>query len=99
MSNKEIIYNQIGKRKTAVANAFLKKGTGIIRINNHKIETYFLNKLHECERVTIPLNLLNISKSYDADIYVNGGGISAQVSAIQLAIAKSACKIDQNYRA
>nr|QOU10721.1 ribosomal protein S9 [Spumella sp. Baekdong012001B8] len=98
MAIKSIVYNQIGKRKTAVASVFLVEGTGKISINKKKIEKFFFHLPEECERVKNIFALVSILGKYDAEIYVNGGGFSAQADAIRLAIAKSIGKINTNYR-
>lgn len=98
MAKKEICYNQTGNRKTAVANAFLKKGTGIILINKKNSCDFFSYLPEELQRIQNIFSLVKILGQYDAEIYVNGGGISAQADAIRLAITKSICKIDTNYR-
>lgn len=98
MTKNDIIYNQTGKRKTAVANAFLKKGTGIFVINKKTLEQFFHDLPEETERFKRVFTLVNILGQYDAEIYVKGGGISAQADAIRLAVAKSICKISTPYR-
>lgn len=95
---KKIVYSQVGKRKTAVANAFLVEGSGKITVNKQKLEDFFLHFPEECERIKAIFASTNILGKYDAELYVNGGGISGQADAIRLAIAKSIGKISANYR-
>lgn len=98
MTITKTVYNQTGKRKAAVARVFLVEGTGQILINKQKMENFFSHLPEECERIKKIFVLVNIFGQYDAEIYVNGGGFSAQADAIRLAIAKSIGKINSSYR-
>jgi len=83
----------VGRRKTSVARANVKKGTGTILINNKESKEYFPTiVLHA--RVTQPLVKLDCLGKYDISINVEGGGITGQSEAIRLAIARALVKID-----
>tara|TARA_Y100000389_G_C17448590_1_gene513207 strand:+ start:1912 stop:2382 length:471 start_codon:yes stop_codon:yes gene_type:complete len=78
----------VGKRKEAVARAFLSKGSGKIIINNIDLLPYFTRQ----ELVDIALKPLSITKNsdkFDLVIYVKGGGKTGQAGAVSLAIAKA----------
>ena len=79
--------NTSGKRKTAVARAVVKEGTGKVTINKVPIEVY----TPELARLKIkePLELAP-EKAAKIDIAVNvqGGGVMGQAAAIRTAIAK-----------
>jgi small subunit ribosomal protein S9 len=92
------IYKGIGKRKTSIAKAFLEKGSGSIKINGKEFLDFFKSNLGDEEKIKTPLILINLPKSYDINILVQGGGISARVEAIRLAISKALCKLDISYR-
>ncbi|MEK6615657.1 MAG: 30S ribosomal protein S9 [Bacteroidota bacterium] len=82
-----------GRRKTSVARALVKKGSGKIVINDKESKHYFPTiVLHA--RVTQPLVKLDCLTKYDIDINVHGGGITGQSEAIRLAIARAMVKID-----
>ncbi len=98
MKENEITYVGIGKRKTAVAKVFLKSGIGKILVNNKPFEIAFLSLKEERELIKNPLILVNLNNTYDIEIKVQGGGISSQLAAIKLAIAKAICSIDNSYR-
>lgn len=91
-------YTGIGKRKTSVAKVFLKEGSGIIKVNNKLFEDFFSGVGEERELLKNPFVLVNVSNKYDLDIKVKGGGISSQMDAIRLAIAKALCTINNEYR-
>jgi small subunit ribosomal protein S9 len=46
-----------------------------------------------------PLIVTNLNNTYDITVSIHGGGITAQLEAIRLAISKAICQIDNNYRA
>jgi len=81
------IINTSGKRKTAIARASVKKGTGLIRINKIPVELYE----PEIARWKI-LEPINIAKDHinkiNIDVNVKGGGFMSQASAVRTAIAK-----------
>jgi small subunit ribosomal protein S9 len=76
-----------GKRKSAVARASVRKGKGLVRINNVPVELHQPN----LARVMImePLTLAgDRSTKVDIDINVQGGGIMGQAMASRTAVAK-----------
>jgi small subunit ribosomal protein S9 len=76
-----------GKRKSAVARATVKKGRGVVRVNNMPIDIY---EPH-LARVMImePLTLAgDRSTRVDIDVNVQGGGVMGQAGASRTAIAK-----------
>jgi len=81
------IINTSGKRKTAIARASVKKGTGKVRINKKPVELYE----PEIARWKI-LEPLDIAKDHmnkiDIEVDVRGGGFMSQASAARTAIAK-----------
>lgn len=79
----------LGRRKSATARARLYTGKGTVTINDKPAADYLDgNKTHLAE-ITDPLALVNKQKEFDVTIRVQGGGISGQVDAIKLAIAKA----------
>lgn len=87
MSKEQKIVFTVGKRKTSVARATLKEGTGKITINGVSLDLYE----PETARLKIrePLMIAD-SLVWKVDIKVNvrGGGISSRAEAIRQAIAK-----------
>ena len=78
-----------GKRKTAIAKATIKHGTGIILINKKPYENLdFFKKLIIKEPIELTKKIL---KNFEFDITVNvkGGGSESQIEASRLAIAKA----------
>ncbi len=78
----------VGRRKEAVARAFLKKGTGIIIINGKPCDEYFER---ETLRLAVrrPLVVVGKAEEYDLKMTVVGGGKSGQAGACRHAIARA----------
>ena len=83
----------VGRRKTSVARALVRKGSGKIVINDKESKHYFPSMVLHA-RVTQPLVKLDCLSKYDIEINVHGGGITGQSEAIRLAIARAMVKID-----
>ena len=96
MNNTTILYTGIGKRKTSVAKVFLSEGSGDILINNKSLEDFFNSIGEERELLKNPFVLTELNNKYN--VVVQGGGVSSQFDAIQLAIVKAICAIDSQYR-
>ena len=93
-----VLYTGIGKRKTTVANVFLKEGSGVITVNNKSFEDFFSGVGEDRELIKNPFVLVNLTNKYDILVIVKGGGISSQLDEIRLAISKSICQISNEYR-
>lgn len=81
------IANTSGKRKTAVARASVKEGSGKVRINSKPLDIYTpeLAKM----KIMEPLMLApDRAAKVDIDVAVEGGGVIGQAEAARTAIAK-----------
>ena len=79
----------LGRRKSATARARLFKGKGTVTINDKPASDYLSGNSTMLAEVTDPLALVGKQKEFDVTIRVSGGGLSGQVDAIKLAIAKA----------
>jgi len=86
------IIQATGKRKTSVARATLRKGSGIFYINNQVYTSYINNDLLSL-KVREPLLISELEGKFDIKVNVSGGGQNSQVDAIRQAIAKALVKI------
>lgn len=78
-----------GKRKSAVARAVIKEGTGKVTINKRDYQTLgFFDKLRIEEPLRIAQEVLG-KKNFDVSITVHGGGAKGQVEASRLALARA----------
>nr|WP_211080452.1 30S ribosomal protein S9 [Enterobacteriaceae endosymbiont of Plateumaris braccata] len=86
-----------GRRKSSSARIFLKKGNGLININNKSLEKYFSRNTSRMI-VLQPLELLKINNTLDLYITVKGGGISGQAGAIRHGITRALIKYNNIYK-
>ena len=87
----------VGRRKSAIARVWLRKGTGGIAINNLRCAEYF--KTDETRTTVIKsLLLCDAIKNYDVVVNVHGGGLCAQADAIKLGIARALVKDNEAFR-
>lgn len=86
-----------GRRKTATARVFLRKGTGNIRINERTLDEFFGRKTARMI-VRQPLETVNLANSFDVEVTVKGGGITGQAGAIRLGLTRALMKYDETLR-
>jgi len=91
------VIHKIGRRKTAVARAYVSQGTGKITINKKELNTYFPTATLQY-KVNQPLMLTSNDGNFDIKINVFGGGITGQAEAIRLAISRAMCELDAENR-
>jgi len=82
------VINALGRRKTAVARVYLKKGKGNIVVNSKDYKEYFPITTLQTS-VTKPFALTNSAAEWDVTVTVEGGGITGQAEAISLGIARA----------
>jgi len=85
-----------GKRKTAIARAEIKEGTGKITLNKKNYET-----LHKFDVLRIREPLLIAEKvlgkiNFDVIISIKGGGEKGQIDAARLALARAIIKFTES---
>ena len=97
MAEANQVYYGTGRRKSATARVYLKRGSGEITANNRSIEDYFGR---ETARMIVrqPLVQLGMLDSIDVRVTVSGGGQSGQAGAIQLGIARALVNYDESNR-
>ena len=99
MAAKKIVqYYGTGRRKTAKARVYLRKGNGHVFVNKRPVEEYFPREVLRQEMVR-PWVVAEADKDFDAFINVSGGGHTGQAGAIQLGIARALLQINPDLRA
>jgi small subunit ribosomal protein S9 len=88
------VINALGRRKTAVARVFVKKGKGNITINQRDAKEYFPTGILQ-HTLNQPFALTNTVGQYDVTVNVYGGGIKGQAEAIRLAVSRALVEINQ----
>ena len=86
-----------GKRKDAVARAWLKPGPGKIVVNERTIEVYFARPVLRM-LIQQPLVASNRHGQYDVICTVSGGGLSGQAGAVRHAISKALTQYEPDLR-
>ncbi|MBL7965340.1 MAG: 30S ribosomal protein S9 [Flavobacteriales bacterium] len=85
--------NSIGRRKTSIARVILQEGNGSITVNGVDATEYFPILLQQY-KVNQPLKATEAAGKYDIIARVDGGGITGQVEALRLGIARALVKMD-----
>ena len=85
----------VGRRKTATAIVKLREGQGNIKINKRELEKYFPLFYHQEEAIK-PLLVTDLKDKFDLEIKVEGGGITGQVDAVKLGIARALSRYDSS---
>ncbi len=89
--------NSLGRRKTAVARVILTEGSGNITINGRDGKEYFPIVLQQF-KLQQPFKLTDTLGKYDVKATVDGGGITGQVDAVRLGIARALVAIDAEHK-
>lgn len=97
MAKDEYFY-ALGRRKSATARVRLIGGKGVITINDKPAEQYFNSNEAFTYELAEPLRLLQKIDNFDISVKVSGGGHSAQVDAIKLAISKALSIMNDDLR-
>jgi small subunit ribosomal protein S9 len=97
---KEILATAVGRRKEAVAQVQLIRGTGEFIINNKSANVYLNNNYCSLFALKAPfhvlqnLEILTESNQIDTIVKVEGGGLIGQAEAIKLGVARALCQIE-----
>ncbi len=76
-----------GKRKSAVARATVRKGAGLVRVNDRPLELVEPEVVRQ--KIQEPLLMVgDRTKGLDIRVEVHGGGIVGQASAARTAVAR-----------
>ncbi len=89
--------NSLGRRKTAVARVVLSEGSGEIIVNGVDGTEYFPIMVQQF-KLNQPFKLTGTEGKYDTVITLDGGGITGQVEAARLGIARALVAIDPAHK-
>lgn len=79
----------LGRRKTAIARVWLEKGEGKLTING---------KERENEDVFAPMKVVGLEGKFNINAKTKGGGISSQIGALQLGVARALVNFDEKLK-
>jgi small subunit ribosomal protein S9 len=92
------IAHGVGRRKSAVARVWLKRGKGKLTVNDKDHLQYFSTDLTRMTAV-IPLKVYpQAANLYDIVANVSGGGFTAQADAVKLGIARALVELNEEIR-
>jgi small subunit ribosomal protein S9 len=83
----------LGRRKTSVARVTLTEGTGEIIVNGRDGKEYFPVTMQQFKLLQ-PFKLTDTVGKFDVVARLDGGGITGQVDALRLGIARALVLVD-----
>ena len=89
--------HKIGRRKAAVARAYVEEGKGNFNINGRELADYFSTEVLQY-KVKQPMLLTETLGNYDVSVKVHGGGTTGQAEAIRMALSRALCEVNQEFR-
>ena len=86
-----------GRRKSAVARVFMKRGSGVFVVNGKPIDEFFSR---ETGRMIVrqPLHLTDQMTGFDIKVNVTGGGESGQAGAVRHGITRALIEYDASLK-
>ena len=87
----------LGRRKTSVARVTLMEGTGEITVNGRDGKEYFPITMQQF-KIQQPFQLTDTIGKFDVVARVDGGGITGQVDALRLGIARALVALDAEHK-
>src|SRR3989344_502212 len=88
----------LGRRKTSTARVRVMNGKGNIVINGKPAEEYLAASKYLLTKLEVPFTVLLQNNKYDVSAVVSGGGMTSQVEAIQLGIAKALAGMNEDLK-
>ena len=86
-------YYGTGRRKSAVARVFMKRGSGAIVVNGKPVDEFF-SRVTGRMIVRQPLDLVDQAATFDIQVNVCGGGESGQAGAVRHGITRALIEYD-----
>lgn len=90
-------YYGTGRRKTAIARVRLYPGSGNYLVNDKPYLALFTRAPHQ-NKIRLPLEVTELSGTYDVFVHVTGGGVTAWADAIAHGISRALVALDDNHR-
>ncbi|MDH3351161.1 MAG: 30S ribosomal protein S9 [Gammaproteobacteria bacterium] len=90
-------YYGTGRRKTSTARVFLTPGGGTITVNNRPLDSFFGRKTAQMI-VRQPLELMQMTDTFDVNVTVKGGGTTGQAGAIRHGLTRALMQYDESLR-
>nr|VFJ97864.1 MAG: small subunit ribosomal protein S9 [Candidatus Kentron sp. H]VFK03053.1 MAG: small subunit ribosomal protein S9 [Candidatus Kentron sp. H]VFK04820.1 MAG: small subunit ribosomal protein S9 [Candidatus Kentron sp. H] len=90
-------YYGTGRRKSATARVYMRRGSGLIRVNRRPLDEYFGR---ETSRMVVrqPLDVAEMIDKLDIEVTVLGGGNTGQAGAIRHGVTRALISYDERLR-
>ncbi len=90
-------YEGVGRRKESTARVRVMSGSGRFMVNEKAAEAYF-PRTGDIEAVLAPVSASGQDRAtLDITVMVKGGGVSGQVDAVQLGVARALQKMNPDF--
>jgi small subunit ribosomal protein S9 len=86
-----------GRRKSAVARVYLRKGSGKIMINGREFDNYFPRATSRMDMES-PFELTETVGQFDVLVNVTGGGLTGQAGAVRHGITRALMSFNEDFR-
>lgn len=96
-SSKAPLAHGVGRRKSAVARIWLRRGKGNVVVNGKDYKEYFDTEITRLA-IEVPFAIYTKGSLYDVEANVSGGGSTGQADAIKLGIARAFLETNQELR-
>mgnify|MGYP001554594226 FL=1 len=93
----ETTFYGTGRRKTSTARVYMKPGSGAITVNSRPLDTFFGRKTAQMI-VRQPLELMQLTGTFDVNVTVKGGGTTGQAGAIRHGLTRALMQYDESLR-
>ena len=90
-------YYGTGRRKSSTARVYMKPGSGTITVNNRPLDAFFGRKTAQMI-VRQPLELMQLTGTFDINVSVKGGGTTGQAGAIRHGLTRALMQYDESLR-
>lgn len=94
---KDTYFYALGRRKSATARVRLQGGKGNIVINGKPAAEYLSGSEYLLNELKKPFAVIE-KDAYDVSVVVTGGGLTGQVDAIRLGIAKTLAAMNEDLK-
>ena len=88
----------VGRRKSSVARVWLRKGVGAFMVNGKEVFSYFDTEVSRARAVAPWTVLPHLSKDFDIEVNVLGGGMKSQADAVKLGVARALIEVRDDAR-
>ena len=92
MVDEGTVIRATGRRKTAIAGVRLRRGTGVVKINNRELDAFFRVE-RDRAAVLAPLKATRMLGKFDVIAKVTGGGPTGQAGAVMMGVARALHKV------